>query len=268
MKICLWLFSAIVVLISCDTENKDNFDKIESYPTNVGTEWSYSSESIIKIYESEAFQKVIDTDTFSLSIKVKIEKDTVLNDTMFVKQFTSRADGADFISKEYFFVDTDGLKAYAYSNPTLHVFAKKYNLMYELLNQFTPQFHEPINPGENDFYVYEPSPRLNLKFPLELNSKWTYTIPYEPLNLQIDKEIVGYEVIKLNNHSYSCYIISWIYLENKFFDETKIYDWISNEGLIKRQITYKKTVFSVPPDETIGYGQVTETIILKELKLK
>ncbi len=265
----LLLFLLYTFLISCDKNDHVNFAKIESYPTTIGTEWNYLSVSVLKIFESSSLEKIKDYDTLIFNIKVKIEKDTLLNDTMNVKQYSSRAEEADFTSMEYFFVDSDGLKAYAYSNPTLHVFVKKYSFTYRKLNLLSPGINNPeaVSTEENDFTVYQPFPRLNLKLPLELNSKWTYVNPYEPMNLQIDKEIIGQEVIKINNTSYNCYKIQWIYIDNIFFDGIKIFDWISKEGLIKRQAIYEPTIFTSGEDDVITYGQVTETITLKDVHL-
>jgi len=266
IKTLLFILS-LAFLFSCDKYDRVNFAKIESYPTKTGTEWNYSSVSVLKIFESASLEKVIDYDTLIFNIKVKIEKDTLLNDTMLVKQFSSKAEEADFTSMEYFFVDSEGLKAYAYSNPTLHVFVKKHSFTYRKLNLLSPGLYdpEPLTIEEDDLHVYQPFPRLNLKLPLELNSKWTYVNTYAPMHLQIDKEIIGQEVVKINNTSYNCYKIQWIYIDNVFFDGIKIYDWISNKGLIKRQAIYEPTLFSAGEEELIGYGQVTETITLKDL---
>jgi hypothetical protein len=87
------------------------------------------------------------------------------------------------------------------------------------------------------------------------------------MNLRIDKKVVGYERIKINNHSYDCYKVEWIYIENIFFDDTKIYDWISKEGLIKRLVIYERTLYNDEESGLIGSFQLTETILLKELKL-
>jgi hypothetical protein len=266
MKINVLTCLGILTLISCDEKAKPDFEKIDAYPTSIGTEWTYSSVFILKIFESEISDKIIEADTVNYTFRVKVEKDTILNDTMNVIQFSSKADELDAISKQYFFVDSDGLKAYANSYYASHVFAKKIAKSRIPANMLSFNIFGPAISEGDDIFVFQPVPRLNLKLPLELNSKWTYTTPTEPLNLQIDKEIIGYENIRINDRTYSCYKISWIYIENKFFDGTKIFDWVSKEGLIKRQVIYKRASLNLQEYESWANCQATETILLKEFK--
>jgi hypothetical protein len=257
-----FLFSFVLFILACD-KKQDDFDVIDEYPTAIGTEWTYTSTSLLKIFESESSETVIDIDTVIMTIAVKIEKDTLLNDTMNVFQFISKIDEYSLVSMQYYYFDHEGFKAYAYSNSTSHSFAKKNGLKIYILDLIPSVRIGNHSSDETDIYVFKPCPRLNLKLPLGINSKWTYTFPFEPLNLQINKEVVGNETIKINNHEFSCYIVSWIYLENIFFNDTKIYDWISKEGLIKRQIIYKRGNIITADEEVIENLQLTETIMLR-----
>jgi hypothetical protein len=262
MKFNHALIIGMLAISSCDGNKNVDFEKIYTYPTSIGSEWFYESELISRIYETSTSLDVVDADTLKFIIHVKVEKDTILNDTMHVIQFISEIEEFGRYSNQYFFVDSEGLKAYAYSDDASHIFVKK-NLPQPFASFVNTNIWGPSFSDNEDFIVFEPKPRLNLKMPLELHSKWTYTTPYNPLNLQIDKEIVGYETLKINNQSYSCYKITWIYLENKYFDDTKINDWISKEGLIKRQIIYDRTPFDNSETESIAFSELTETIILK-----
>jgi len=266
MKITLLAFAGIIILLSCE-KNAKVFDPIDSFPVSPGCEWIYTSESLMKIFESSSSNKVIDVDTVRFSVRVKIEKDTLLNDTMNVKQFVSTIDKYGYISKQYYYSDASGLKAYAYSHSSSHSFARKNVLNFNPID-FLP-FGESLSASQTEpsIIVIQPAPRLNLKFPLEINSAWTYAQPFEPLNLQINKKVIGYEFLRINNLSYPCYIVSWIYLKNSLFDGTKIYDWISKDGLIKRQITYERTNIESAMEEGLESVQITETILLNELSI-
>jgi hypothetical protein len=268
LKRIIPFFLAIASLLGCEDKNREVFEKIQAYPVSLGNEWRYSSVSILNIYESSVSNKIIDADTVIRFTNVKIEKDTVLNDTMSVLQFSSRNDGKTTIRKQYYFVDSLGLKVYAYSNGGSHDFAKKDTKSIEKAELFSSAFPDPFLTSDIDFSVIEPAPRLNLKYPLELYSKWTYTLPFEPLNLQIDKEITGFERLIINNKSYFCYIVSWVYLDNIYYDGRKISDWISSEGLIQRRVTYRRSDLAFAEAETWTNCQLTETILLVESNLK
>ncbi len=264
MKIPPLAFAGIILLLSCE-KKAEVFDPIDTYPMSPGRQWTYTSESLMKIFESATSNKVIDVDTLKFSVRVKIEKDTLLNDTMSVTQFVSTIDKYGYTSKQYYYGDSSGLKAYAYSHSTSHSFARKNARSFDPTDILP--FGEFLSAAQTEpsIIVIQPAPRLNLKFPLEINSEWTYAQPYEPLNLQIDKEVVGYEFLKINNVSYPCYIVSWIYLKNSLFDGTEILDWISKDGLVKRQIIYERANIESATDEGIESIQITETILLKEL---
>jgi hypothetical protein len=186
---------------------------------------------------------------------------------MNVSQFVSVIDEINETSEQYFYTDDEGLKVYAYTNHGSHAFTKKSGVKSHLTDMLTFGFFGTLSSEQTDIMVIEPSPRLNLKFPLEINSNWIYVHPFEPMNLRIDKKVIGYERIKINNHSFDCSKIEWVYIENIFFDDTKIYDWISNEGLIKRQVIYERTLFNDEENGSIGSFQLTETILLNDLKL-
>ena len=265
-------FIAVVLILlipfpGCNEDKKDDFEKIFSYPTKPGSEWNYYSESVYTVYESETSDKIIDTDTVAFPIKVKIEKDTLLNDTMNVLQFVSIIEKYGYKSTQYYFINSEGLNAYATSKSTGHIFAKKNNPVNFVHDMLPFSSDVSLFSDAPSIYIIKPRPRLNLKFPLRLNSKWTYSYPSEPFNLQIDKEVVGYEYIKINDKTYSCYLVSWDYLDNEYFGNTRIYDWISEEGLIKREIIYDRV--TVVSEDNLSWEnfQLTETISLTGINL-
>jgi hypothetical protein len=267
MKVPLLILSGTFAIISCHENKEDDFEKIVAYPTTVGNEWTYNIEAVSEIFESVNSDKIVDRDTLIFTARINVEKDTILYDTMNVVKFVSVIDVINETSEQYFYTDAEGLKVYAYSNHGSHAFVKKSGVKNQLTDMLTFGFFEPLLSEENDIIVIEPSPRLNLKFPLEINSKWIYVHPFEPMNLQIDKKVLGYERVKINNRSFDCCKVEWIYIENVFFDNMKIYDWISNEGLIKRLVIYERALFNDEENGLIGSFQLTETILLKDLNL-
>lgn len=262
-----YLLIAIIFITACTYDKEVTYESIDSYPIKTGNFWEYSSVSISKLYESEFSNKLIETDTFRNNYIVRIEKDTLLNDTINVFQITSARIGGIYKKSEYCYWDSTGFHTYAYSTGGSHVLPKKefeitqIEMGNESFGVFGPEFLV-----DEDISVF-PISRHNLKFPLEIPSKWTYTFPYAPYFLQIDKEIIGYENIKIENRIFSCYKIKWIYIENKFFDGMTIFDWVSSEGLIKREIIGGRARLTTPDGESIGSSQWTETIELTNLSI-
>lgn len=255
--ILLWV---LVLSVCTGCQETDESPVLLDYPMNKGTSWYYSSNSIIHFFENETSDKIIESDTYRLNIRVSIEKDTLMNDSMNVICFASKADEYSFTSKEYFFLDSAGLRAYAYYNPTLHVFAKK-----GMQGIRSSLLHFPAD-DEPSLHVYSPGPRLNLKLPLTLNDEWAYTQPVAPVNLGIDKKVLKYEQVMVHGKAYNCFKIRWIYSGNPDFEDMVIHDWVSDEGLVKREVVYSRSLLFEHPYEEFGYGQVTELIELMEFR--
>ncbi|MBN2396219.1 MAG: hypothetical protein JXC36_07145 [Candidatus Atribacteria bacterium] len=146
---------------------------IDTYPMAVGTEWTYDRQVIIKKFESETSNNIVDNDTANFTVKVWIEKDTVLNDTMSVKVFKSRENDNNWTSNQFKYLDNDGLRNYAYSNSGgANVFAKKSSSIKYVL------FADIYNNSGNaiitsDDIIFEDKPTLDIQLPLGDNSSWT-----------------------------------------------------------------------------------------------
>ncbi len=268
MRISILLLLGIIVIVSCDKKENTLPEKFESYPLFIGNEWIYNREVIVKKFESEASNNIIETDTMNFTVRVWVEKDTILCDTMAVKQLKSQEEGSNWTSEQYMFIDSEGLKCYAYSNAgEPYVFAKKTG---EKLSNNIVQFfglHMRFS-SESLGIIVEDRPTLNIKIPAGIGTKWTFRHPTETEPLQIDKNVKGYESVNLIGKTFHCYKVSWDYLYDPNYDEVKITDWISKEGLVKRQMIFDRATYATVNGEPIGSTQMTETITIKELNLK
>ena len=188
MRIVIILFSISLMILSCD-KVKIYPDQIDSYPTGIGSEWLYDYSGRFYTGSGEEVQ-------FNSEISVKIEKDTVLNDTMNVLAFRAVDSDNEIGETSYMYTDSDGLKNYAYENPGRNVFAIIHPDQYLPAQAFNSSMKKKSTSG--DHIYYEPIPRLNIRFPLNADSKWTYLHPSERLDWQIDKEVIGRERISLH----------------------------------------------------------------------
>lgn len=269
MRKILILITLISILTSCDKKENDILPNVDSYPMTVGTEWTYDRQVIIKKYESETSNDIIDIDTVNFTVKVWIEKDTVLNDTMSVKIFKSQENDNNWTSNQFKYLDNEGLRNYAYSNSGgANVFAKKSSsLQFGLYSDFYKTNDNGIL--TSDDIIFEDKSTLDIKLPLGDNSSWTYRQPSETRILQIDKSVVGNETLILIGKSFACYKVIWTYLNDPVFDGIEITDWISEEGLVKRETIHDRVTLTTQDGEPIGGNvQTTEIITLKALTIK
>ncbi|MBN2396220.1 MAG: hypothetical protein JXC36_07150 [Candidatus Atribacteria bacterium] len=87
--------------------------------------------------------------------------------------------------------------------------------------------------------------------------------------MQIDKSVIGNETLTLLGESFTCYKVTWEYLNDPAYEGVEITDWISNKGLIKRETIHDRVTLTTQDGEPIdGNVQITETLILKALTIK
>ena len=257
MKINIFFLAAVCLILSCDKEKTD-LKEIDGYPVAIGNEWLYD-------YSGKFLTASGEEKNYNYEIRVKIEKDTVLNDTMNVLIFKAFDSYPENVSTSYMFMDTAGLKNYAYENPGMNVFAL--NQPEQFLFQ---TFHTSIKKksfNSNDIF-YESIPRLNLPLPLHGDSKWTYLEPSGSINWQIDKEVVGIENISLHGKNYTCFKVRWIYVKSSLSSTPEITDWICEKGLVKRVTVLKDASLTDEYGAEIEQADVTEELTVKEITLK
>jgi hypothetical protein len=260
-------FTIALLTAACGDRDSVNPDPILSYPMEVGTEWVYSREFIINYYESEASDRITGWDSSRQEIRVWIEKDTVLQDTIQLLQFISLDPVSLENSKEYYRVEKQGLTKYAYENPGMIVFAKKSSTVpAAFFNAVLSNILSMPDAAGADLYFYS-TPRLSLKLPLERNSKWAYLNPSGPGSAQIDKEVTGTSRVKIPGGSFDCFRITYTYtnVSPEFVQATRN-DWVSKEGLIKRQIRTEKIPLASGIGNTV-YCSIIETLMLTEFNL-
>lgn len=263
MRKYLMILILIFVIISCKKNDNKLTLIINSYPMNIGTEWTYDRQIIVKKYDSSSFYKAEKIDTINFITKISIVKDTILNDTMNVTVFKSREENNNWTSNHYYYIDNNGLRNYAYMNAGAIVFPKK---------SAHPNFSnlemivDKIKLTNGELFIETP-PTLNIIFPLENNTSWTYREPSESDILQIDKKVVGSENLVLFEQTFECLKVEYTYLNNPNYDKINMTEWISNEGLIKRLTTIDSTTVTNEIGEPLYTAQINESLILKELNI-
>ena len=262
-----FLLFVLIALISCDKKAIDLNPLVASYPMNIGTEWTYERQMIINKYESIKSDIIIKTDTLHFAENVWIDKDTILNGTMNVTVFKSREVGYNITSTAYKFIDSEGLKTFAYSNaggPT--VFAKNYGYLKSasILNSMIE--HSNLAGGE---ITFEPKPTLDIKLPLVNNLTWTYRYPTDNKPWQMDKKVVGTENLNLIDQDFTCYKVEYVFKNDSAYYGLNITDWISDQGLIKRiSMADRAQLLNENGDPTENFFQSTEILTLKGIKIK
>lgn len=274
MKINFLNAIAIPVLLfiaGCD-DGQNRPGEITGYPVSPGTEWTYDRQvSWIGQNDDPAGDDVY-IDSVRRVLDVRIEKDTILNDTMPVVIFRSLEVESGLYHVDYKYIDDEGLKTYARSNSSDPFFTIRHGRNLESLR---------LNPGMNSrmeaFFKYskgsgtifiENPPLLDIQFPLGENSSWIYRNPTEGRELKIEKYVAGRERLNVKGGDFDCYKIKWEYLYDERFNGMEVTEWIAREGLIKIQMVIDSLTLTKPSGETVAEGaRYTDTYTLKKLDI-
>jgi hypothetical protein len=249
----------IVVSIACKKTDDELIPVIENFPTTIGTEWVYDRLIIVSRFQNETDAKAIRTDTLFQNYRVWVEKDTLLNDTMNVKLFKTRDNDEPFTSSLFRFLDGEGLKTYAYSHQ-VKVETKNglFNIPSEPLIFFRSKSHS------KDIIVEE-IPLLDLKLPLKSRYAWIYKQPTASNPMQIVKYISGAETLVLKGNDVKCLKITWQYQNNPSYNGIKMTEWVSAKGFMKVSTMYPRSIMTNQDGDPVGYFQLTDLLILKDV---
>lgn len=264
-KLIIILF-ALLLFSGCD--NKKSGFTINSYPMAVGSEWVYNRELTFNEFQTDNLKNVMNSDTLNHSVRVWIEKDTLINDKVSVKKFRSHEKKSEVYGTEFLFRDYEGIKCYAYyPGSGLMGFVKNQSQL-KLPHAFPFGGLFSIPQFKTNGLVFEDPPTLNLKLPLLNDIIWTYRHSSEELSVQIDKRVVDAESVKAPAGTFECFKIKYEYSSHPSFENVEIYDWIAEEGLIKRKISADSIVFTNQAGDSVGFGTSVDTYSLKALELE
>ena len=268
-----FLILVITSIISCDNNNEITPIEIQYMPMENDTEWIYLRQAIKKEFESEISNRIIKIDTLESTIKTRIEKDTVLCDTMNVKIFSTKTSTVvggfvgiqNLWSYDFKYIDSEGLKNYAYISPSETKF-KSSSLESDIFNRVLPKSTEKSEGYSDNSIRIENIPSFEIELPLHENSAWTYREPTEMISSTINKKVIGYENIRINGESFFCYKVKWEYFNDPFFENIEVTEWISKIGVVKNVTNYSRTTLMDENGDTFGNIQLSEIITLKEFK--
>lgn len=247
---------------------------VENFPTTQGTEWHYQRTVYIAKYESDNSDRIVDMDTLKFEFRIRVTKDTVLNDTMYVTLFESTGtDTSSWTGRQFYFIDEEGLKLYAYTSSAPLTFKKSSkvsSLIPGIPFEWSP--HEAWNlptydPVNDPYLLYEKPPVLCIQLPLTEKSYWTNRKNNNSNGVWIDMQVTGKEIVRAGIRNFACFRVEFIYRQFIVDPEPKVTDWIAQEGFIKRVVMLDHVNVTDPDTDVVYTAQFTEVIELIDLSL-
>jgi hypothetical protein len=206
------LFLTIITLLGCEDESSEN-NVFTKHPMSIGTSWTYEKIWTINTYKSPTSDSIISSYTAKINGTIRIDKDTIINKTKLLVFRTQEVANNDTSTRfQYFNMDKEGLKCYAYKNEEI-----------VLPNIDTI--------GSNEIFIYN-TPVLWIKYPLTLNSEWISDTS-DDNGISITKKVIGTDTLLINNQKHACLKITYIYPSGYPNQSTR--QWISKVGLLKEE---------------------------------
>jgi hypothetical protein len=219
-------------MIACSGEDNPVEADIEAFqfPLKVGNKWHYDVtlyNTNIQIIDPNA---TFSNDTINWEIDLEVMKiDTIPGgqQVYYLKQTEHDPSGRVYSENKLYSFDDDGL--YYHGNygesSTSFLFKKESSVLkpppFSLLTVPNHGFHNVL---ADSFRIVEP-PFVVLKYPLALNSSWTY-------NDVIDFKIVETVELKTQAGTFDCFKVQWT---NKALPDWEGYSYFNDKGFIKRE---------------------------------
>ncbi|HID39749.1 MAG TPA: hypothetical protein EYP36_09590 [Calditrichaeota bacterium] len=272
-KIVLTL-SGLMVLLSCQNDN--NPPPQFKYPLAVGNQWEYR-----RLFWGTNFRpdSLADFVTFPDTLVFYAQvKDTVrLEDNREAIPLSAVTDDEGYPSIRFYRQDESALYEVAYlPSGYLPIFPKKNGVTYKFKGKnYTSlaQLSKVLGEGlpavhlfRGDSLVYNTPPRMALKYPLFVGSRWNLTDG----DFRIEKNIIDYGPVNVAAGDFEAYTIQWLYyFENaeKPDPDLALFDFISKQGLIKRRMRALNVAVTIQTGEEVGYFDLYDESELSALAI-
>lgn len=254
-----WAVRGIVNGTATNWSTVYSFGSLSSitYPVEIGRRWEYRHEHIALSTERGYFQiEVVDTNS-SWPVGLVYEFEETLFDLDEVTISTSTA---------WYHAANDGLYLAGYDGdghiiPSATAVAYRYRFggreftsVSELLGMVEGT-SAALSPRE---IIVEDPPKLVLEYPIAVGAEWVFRIdnPW-----RIEKSVTGYEIIDVPAGRFGCFVVRWLEDTNDdglFNDNVEFYDYIAEEGLIKRSILMTNVLVIDEHGNELGFIDITD----------
>jgi len=271
----------IVGFLICGCEPEDPQDDF-IYPLAVGNSWEYHREWTQYFYtDTSEAKQYDDTLRYCSDISVSIPGKLTLKDSIETYEMiaTEVVDTTDFnpvqnqtTGIKYYKNNSDGLYIYAFDRAGgWLVFPKRKatksvcfkDLEFRSFRELSHYIQQLIPTSRilGDSIHFEEPPVKTLQYPLRVGDRWTYRSAHDPWRM--DRVVEKKKKMELEIGPFDCYQVKFLYdmdHDGEWDEDIWITDYISNEGLIRRQVTVQGvTVTTI--DDPEGNRKVDATDI-------
>ena len=228
-----------------------------TYPVEIGKRWEYRREFTALSTEHGYFlMEVVGTDTgWQVGLVYEFEETWFDLDQVTLSNSTT-----------WYHVANDGLYLAGYdgagniipaATAVSHRFrfgGREFASVSELLGMVEGT-GTALSPRE---IIVENPPKLGLEYPIAIGAEWTFR-ENEPWH--IEKQIHDFEIISVPAGEFGCFVVRWLEdtdNDGSFNDNLVFFDYIAEEGLIKRSILMANVLVIDEHGNELGFIDITD----------
>ena len=251
------------------------------YPLEIGNRWEYNRLFILFNFRPDSTKNQIESpDTIKSSLTVVISKQEWLKESTLTYQIYEylAEDSTTFTSESYYVNQEDGLYLFAYKGAgsalpkqqqsNRFIFKGLYfNRLTEVSDYFTGLIGKYTL--SIDSIYYENPPLQIIKYPIKEGLQWTLRKTGEPF--RIDRLVLSEENVPVpagNYHSLKIQNLYDVDGDNEWDADIIYYDYIGNQGLLKRSLLIKDVVVTDDSGQLMGLVDVSDESYLIRVMLE
>jgi hypothetical protein len=269
MKAVFFMILTFFFLAGC---NKSlDVQPVTSYPIQSGNIWMYAG--IDTVYHFRPLVSTVHFKDTAVHWTTRIDSlgEVILQDSVHTWAFrsTDSFDTSHVIGYHYYTRNNDSLFLYAYSSASggLPKKLSGYHLVFQgitfgslgELHQYIRQAERIPGYSATGTIVYEERPPKAMVFPLRVGSQWTFRERGYPFF--IGKNITGTASVPTPAGEFAAFKIAWWWdMDNNNIADTNIeaFDYVTNNGLMKRTIVFKNATITNGDPTPLGYVDIKE----------
>jgi hypothetical protein len=249
------------------------------YPLQLGNKWEYAREFSSFNFRPDTTAVAIADTTILSTVSIEITRTEKLPGSITASVLYEKLVEGDRVvqeSESFYANQEDGLYFYRYKGAG-HVIPKRsadrriyFKGRYFRSAREVVSFLEKTVAGSDSMIVEDP-PLKALPYPIEVGAQWVYRREGKPW--RIDKKVVAEgEKVKVPAGEFESYKIQWLHdidQDGEWDPDVQFFDYVSPQGLIKRDILLKDLVW-VGPDgpEPIGKFDTRDVSQLTRVNLE
>lgn len=265
------ILTLLFLMCSCSEDNPTGPSSPDfRYPMKAGNEWNYS-HSLSLTFDLRSGTRPPELTRSTIRVLV-IGEEVIFDSLQCLKLQEQLTENENTRTSYHFYQNNaDGLYLIAGRGESTALLKNKSDYI-NFINKVSPgagiAFSSTLFNSKNDSLNLEKPAKRALKYPLQSGTQWVYSEKNRPR--RVNKRVIGDVDVTTDAGEFKTVKIQWIVDfdgDGEFDDNIEYFDYIANEGLVKRSFLIKNLPLVDDDGGNIGYYSYLDESILSSYKL-